>query len=96
MEQAIADGRQRLLEGQFRGALAVADEALERSPRANVSQRVELLRIKAVSLIALDRTDDARQTFIVLRRLDPTYRLDPKRTSPKILEVFHSVGDLVD
>lgn len=62
--------------------LETKDEALPRPPK------VELLRLAAASLVALERIAEAEATFAQLRRIDPAYELDLYRTSPKILDVF--------
>ncbi len=81
----------RLAEGAYPEALATASRGLSRYPKARTSVRVELLRVKAVALVALGRSSDAKRAFERLVALEPKYRLDLYTTSPKVLEVFQSI-----
>lgn len=83
-EQLYGDGR-------YAQCLRYAKQALEKHdtkmPRA---PQLELLRLAAASLVALDRVAEAEATFVQLKKLDPGYGLDLYQTSPKVLDVFDS------
>lgn len=83
-EQLYADGR-------YAQCLRYAKQALETTPmRLPRATQVELLRLAAASLVALDRVAEAETTFVQLKKLDPKYELDLYQTSPKILDIFDS------
>jgi len=83
-ERLYADGR-------FAQCLRYTKQALEAQPvRLPKATQVELLRLAAASLVALDRVAEAETTFVQLKKLDPKYELDLYQTSPKILDVFDS------
>jgi hypothetical protein len=78
-------------EGRYAQCLEHAKQVLERDDtRLPAGPKVELLRLAASALVALDRIAEAEATFTLLRRVDPAYELDLYRTSPKILDVFES------
>ena len=96
VQNAIETTERHMSDGRFRAALAAADDALETYDQTRVTRKVELLRLKAVALVALERSDEAKDTFLAMLRLEPTYRLDLYSTSPKVLEVFQSIEVRVD
>ncbi len=54
-------------------------------------QKIDLLKMKAISFYSLSVPDSARKSFIDLLYLDENVDFDPVRTSPKIIEYFNSV-----
>lgn len=80
-------------EGEWSACETTARRTLEEAPSAPEASQVELLRIRAVALIALGRVEESRVAFKRLLALDPEYDLDLYRTSPKILDVFQAVAE---
>ena len=81
-------------EGDYERARAFAHRSLESAPGPPPPHAaVELLRIEAFALVALDRYEDAAERFRALLGLDPGYELDLYRTSPKILDIFEAVAE---
>ena len=84
---ALKTAQADLAEGEFQSALNRVLEplwALDLPKR----QRVALLRVVVTSLVALDRTDEAAQAAGAIMKLEPDYRWDPDRTSPKVINAF--------
>ena len=52
---------------------------------------VKIHQYMAFDYIALDEAVAAKREFLVILKLDPKFRLDPRDTSPKILSVFNEV-----
>jgi tetratricopeptide (TPR) repeat protein len=63
------------------------------APQNATSARAEILRLRAVALVALARIEESKSVFRQLLKLDPDYDLDLYRTSPKILDVFQAVAE---
>lgn len=80
-------------DGDYKGCEERARQVLESAPASAVSGRVEVLRLRAVALVALGRNEDSKAAFRQLLKLDPEYDLDLYRTSPKILDVFQAVAE---
>ena len=96
IEDALEAAERYLAEGEFASGLRTAVDALARHGSRPMEPRIELLRLKAIAQIALDRPAEAKATFEALLKLDPSYRLDLYSTSPKVLDVFQSIDERSD
>jgi tetratricopeptide (TPR) repeat protein len=90
---AVLDEADELLRAaRFEEALARLDEARRRLPRPPAAgaadRRARLEGLAATANVALGRDDEARERFGSALRADPSYRLDPGATSPKVLRAF--------
>lgn len=83
VERLYADGHYRRSLNQATRALSVARP----TPRR---YRTQLLSLAASSLVALDRSDEAKAHLRELLTLEPGYEPDSYRTSPKVLDVFEA------
>ncbi len=80
-------------DGHYEACEVDAKKVFEDAPAAPTASRVELLRLRAFAQIALGKSEDSKETFKTLLKLDPEYDLDLYRTSPKILDVFQAVAE---
>lgn len=80
-------------DGDYASCEVDAKKVFDDAPAAPTASRVELLRLRAFAQIALGKSEDSKETFKTLLKLDPEYDLDLYRTSPKILEVFQAVAE---
>lgn len=80
-------------DGDYEDCETDAKKLFDASPAAPTAVRVELLRLRACALIALNRIEESKDSFRMLLKLDPEYDLDLYRTSPKILDVFQAVAE---
>ncbi|MCL4236303.1 MAG: hypothetical protein KJ042_17510 [Deltaproteobacteria bacterium] len=69
-------------------ALRLLGDAIAKPSRYTAAQRAKAHRYMAMTLVAFDRADEAREQFILSLDLEPDFRFDPVVTSPKILRVF--------
>ena len=92
VETAIEQAERHLSNGRYEAALTTAERTLTTYDQTRVTQKVELLRIKATAWVALAKPKRAKTAFEALLRLDPAYRLDLYSTSPKVLDVFQSIS----
>ena len=74
-------------DGQYAQAELEARRLAE-SISADDSARIGPEKMIAFSLVALGRNSSARDHFLAILRIDPTFDLDPLLTSPKILASF--------
>jgi hypothetical protein len=80
-------------DGDYAACETEAKRVFDASPAAPTATRVEVLRLRAVALVALGRSEESKGVFRTLLQLDPEYDLDLYRTSPKILDVFQAVAE---
>jgi hypothetical protein len=80
-------------DGDYTACEAQATKVFGEMPAGQISSRAEVLRLRAVALVALGKVEEAKTTFRKLLELDPEYDLDLYRTSPKILDVFQAVAE---
>lgn len=69
-------------------ALRLLGEAVAKPSLYAAAQRAKAHRYLAMTLIAFDRANEAREQFILSLDLEPGFRFDPVVTSPKIVRVF--------
>lgn len=93
LDQELEALERLMSDGEYKGCEERAARALDRAPPAAVSAKTEILRLRAVSLIALGRAAEGKEIFRAVIKLDPEYDLDLYRTSPKVLEVFQAVAE---
>ena len=75
-------------QGQYQKVIEVSDSALRTSQNLPDSVLVKLYTYQAFSYVALDKKEQAINTFHYLLIINPQLDLDPKFVSPKIIEVF--------
>lgn len=92
-EQNLETAERLFDDGQYDECASFTEKALADATDAPKASRIEMLRVSAFAMIALDRFADARRQFKDLLELSPKYELDLYRTSPKILDVFQSVAE---
>ncbi len=74
--------------GSYESAELTARHAVEQADLSD-SVRITAERIIAFSLVAQGEPSLAREHFISILKLNPSFQLDPILTSPKILTVFN-------
>jgi tetratricopeptide (TPR) repeat protein len=94
-DEAIAEAEAALRSARYADAVAAAGRARERlaplsaSP-AVLEQRARVEVTSATALLALGRADAAREAFLRALAARPELALDPRTTSPKVLQAFES------
>jgi hypothetical protein len=93
VDRTLAQASEAYDAADFEGSLAAAQDAerqLSAEPH-DAADRQRLARahlLAGMSNVALGRDEDARCSFQAAVALDRSIRLDPARTSPKVLSVF--------
>ncbi len=81
-------------DGEYRGSLEKLRGIILAVGEDNIrtKDRVRIHHYLACDYVAIDETEAAKGEFLKILSLDPSYRPDPRETSPKILEVFDAVS----
>jgi tetratricopeptide (TPR) repeat protein len=77
-------------------ALAALEAAVAAPTRYSPAQLGAAHRYLAMTLLAFDRADEARDHFVSALVADPTISYDPNLTSPKILRTFNEAKAIYD
>jgi hypothetical protein len=76
---------------QYDTVIQMVNNRLNADTSLSSSDRIQLIEMKAISFFSISEMDSAEATFIELLSLDPNFRFNPVRTSPKIIEHFNSI-----
>lgn len=93
LSRAVDELERLLSEGLFDACQSHASAVFDAAAPGAAEERTEILRLRAVALIALGRVDESKSTFKLLLAIEPDYELDLYRTSPKVLDVFQAVAE---
>ncbi|MEO0076627.1 MAG: hypothetical protein ABIK19_03045 [candidate division WOR-3 bacterium] len=76
--------------GEYKQVVEIIDSVLHNvNPNIlNDSMLIRLYALQSFSYVALDKKEQALQSFRYLLMINPKFDLDPKFVSPKIIEVF--------
>ncbi len=85
-ERALTAAERAYEEGRYQASADLfAQIQREKLP---LPKEIKLLKLRAVSLVALGQPAEARALFSEILGLDPEFQLDRRRTSPKVLDIF--------
>lgn len=93
VDRALSEADARMREARFEEALAAAQRALgafegSASGEPARSRRARAESAVAVAQVALGREAEARASFARALAADPSFRLDVKTTSPRVMRAF--------
>jgi len=87
----LAQLEQRLRRFDYNGVIALAGDFLARTDSLSAQQVNEIYRLKAMAHYSLLEMNEALGCFMHILKRDPDYRLDPLKTSPKIIRFFEQI-----
>ncbi len=76
---------------QYEEVVSLADSALAQPQRFNREQLVQIYELKAASHYSLNQVSEAFSCYIEILKMNPEHRLDPVRTSPKLVGFFEEI-----
>jgi len=76
---------------QYPDVVREADSLLQNDPALSDSTRIDLYRMKGISLYTMNKSGEAKQSFVEILKLNPSFMLDSSNTSPKIISFFNKV-----
>jgi TonB family protein len=82
-QDALATVRELYLDADYERALSTIDRL-----DADTRNRIEIADYRVLSLLALDRTDDARAAIKWIVEIDPFHHLSEAQASPRLRSVF--------
>lgn len=99
LQRLLADARGRYLEGDFRGAVSQADEAVGRFEETFAFEAdedawatwTELMLVRALALSRQDRTRDSDRTLASIASARPGYVPDPGLAPPKFASRYSAI-----
>ncbi|MCK6613522.1 MAG: hypothetical protein L6Q47_04745 [Ignavibacteriaceae bacterium] len=78
---------------EYAQVIALSDSLLKSYPQITLTDKNDILLLKAVSHYSLSEEQQARKCFIDMLAGDRTLQLDENRVSPKILALFTAVRE---
>ncbi|NLH49490.1 MAG: tetratricopeptide repeat protein [Myxococcales bacterium] len=84
----LAEGKAAYEALDFEKALLLLQQAVGMPSRYTPGELAEAHRYLAMTLLAYNRADEAREQFVQALRANPDLAFDPDLTSPKILQAF--------
>ena len=89
-QEPLAPAQKLYASAQYEDALKLLDQAMaDLKPQGETALQVELLR--ALCLLALERTADAQQAIEAILDVDPLYQLGEDDAAPKVRTAFREV-----
>ncbi len=76
---------------EYEKVVSQADSLLQNDVKLSDGERVEIYRMKGISLYTMNKGEDAKQSFVEILKLDSSFKLDSTNTSPKIITFFNKI-----
>ena len=89
-KKSLARGEELYFAGTYEEALFVLEE-LSNDTTAEPKTRVDALKLIAFSYFLLDSKDQAKDAWLRLLEIDPTFKLDPVEESPELVAFFNPI-----
>lgn len=75
----------------YEQTVMLADSALAQPQRFSREQLVQIYELKAAALYSLNQVPEAFSCYLEILKMNPEHRLDPVRTSPKLVGFFEDI-----
>lgn len=76
---------------RYKEVVSEADSLLENNPSLGDSSKIDIYRMKGISLYTMNKGEEAKQSFIHILELNSSFMLDSTNTSPKIISFFNNI-----
>ena len=83
--------QQRFRDFHYEQTVMLADSALAQPQGFSREQLVQIYELKAASLYSINQVSEAFSCYLEILKLNPEHRLDPVRTSPKLVGFFEDI-----
>lgn len=90
-QDALSTVRELYLSADYEGALAILDRVDRESP----DKRLDVADYRLFCLLALDRTEEARQAIQSIVETDPMHQLSETQASPRMRTVFQATRKML-
>ncbi len=76
---------------EYSKTVLIADSLLTNKNVISKNDLIEIYRVKAISHYSLLEINKARNSFVDILNIEPTFQLDSLKTSPKIIAFFNDI-----
>ena len=76
----------------YDAVIELSQQLLEEAAVLPSGQQVEVLRMRTIAFYSLGDMKQALNAYLEIMRIDPAFRFDPLKTSPKIIGFFEDIN----
>lgn len=92
LQDPLAPVEAKLKSFDYEAVIELSQPLLEGEAALPPGQRVEVLRMRTIAFYSLGDMKQALNAYLEIIRIDPAFRFDPLKTSPKIIGFFDDIN----